>query len=55
MPKAYLVAQLGAFRSGTRRNDSLAQMRNMVAPMTDKEIDEVSTFHARKRSDGEHR
>jgi cytochrome c553 len=44
-----------AFKDGSRRNDSLAQMRNMVLPMTDKEIDEVATFYARKSSDGEHR
>jgi len=55
MPKAYLVAQMQAFKDGTRRNDSLAQMRNMVIPMTQKEIDEVATFYARKRSDGERR
>jgi cytochrome c553 len=55
MPKAYLVAQMLAFKDGSRRNDSLAQMRNMVLPMTDKEIDEVATFYARKSSDGEHR
>ena len=34
MPKGYLVAQLDAFASGARRNDSHAQMRNMVRAMT---------------------
>jgi cytochrome c553 len=48
MPKGYLVAQLQAFRSGTRRNDGEAQMRNVVRGMTDAEIDEVSAFYARK-------
>ena len=48
MPKEYLVAQLTAFQSGARRNDSAAQMRNMVRAMTAKEIDEVSTFYAGK-------
>lgn len=48
MPKAYLVAQLKAFASGARRNDSLEQMRNMARPMTDQEIDEVATFYAGK-------
>lgn len=48
MPKDYLVAQLNAFASGNRRNDSEAQMRNMVRAMTAGEIDEVSTFYARK-------
>jgi len=48
MPKDYLVAQLAAFKSGERRNDSEAQMRNMVRAMTAKEIDEVAAFYARK-------
>lgn len=48
MPKDYLVAQLHAFRSGERRNDSQAQMRNVVRAMTDAEIDEVAAFYARK-------
>lgn len=52
MPKDYLVEQLRAFKTGTRRNDSQAQMRNMARPMTDKEIDEVATFYARKASAG---
>jgi cytochrome c553 len=48
MPKTYLVAQLTAFRDGTRRNDPEAQMRNMVRAMTNAEIDQVATFYARK-------
>jgi cytochrome c553 len=52
MPKDYLVAQLHAFRAGNRRNDSEAQMRNVVRSMTDAEIDDVSTFYARKASAG---
>lgn len=52
MPKDYLVVQLTAFRAGNRRNDSEAQMRNVVRSMTDAEIDEVSTFYARKASAG---
>jgi cytochrome c553 len=52
MPKDYLVQQLVAFRSGARRNDSEAQMRNVVRAMTDQEVDEVSTFYARKASAG---
>ena len=55
MPKGYLVAQLQAFRSGTRRNDSEAQMRNVVRSMTDAEIEEVSGFYARKASAGAER
>ncbi|MBS0453883.1 MAG: cytochrome c4 [Proteobacteria bacterium] len=48
MPKGYLEAQLKAFRSGARGNDSEAQMRNVVRSMTDQEIEEVSLFYARK-------
>ncbi len=48
MPKDYLTAQLKAFRDGTRRNDSQAQMRNMVRSITDAEIEEVASFYARK-------
>ena len=55
MPKEYLVAQLAAFKRGDRRNDSAAQMRNMARPMTDAEIEEVSSFYARKASTAEHK
>lgn len=48
MPKAYLVAQLGAFKRGQRRNDPQAQMRNVARAMTESEIDEVAAFYARK-------
>jgi cytochrome c553 len=48
MPKEYLVEQLEAFKSGRRRYDPQAQMRNMVRAMTAREIDEVATFYARK-------
>ena len=54
MPKEYLVGQLRAFKSAARRNDSQAQMRNMVRFMTDQEIEEVATFYARKARAGEH-
>lgn len=54
MPKEYLVAQLKAFRSGDRRNDSQAQMRAVAQPMTDAEIAEVTDFYARKASPGGH-
>jgi cytochrome c553 len=46
MPKNYLVTQLVAFASGERRNDGLAQMRNMARQMTRDEIDAVATFYA---------
>jgi cytochrome c553 len=55
MPKAYLTDQLVAFASGTRRNDSHAQMRNMARQMTVKEIDEVATFYAHHGEPAEHR
>jgi cytochrome c553 len=47
MPKRYLVEQLQNFASGTRRNDSHAQMRNMARAMTAKEIDEAADYYAR--------
>jgi cytochrome c553 len=52
MSKEYLVAQLRDFRSGARRSDSEAQMRNMARAMSDQEIDEVATFYARKATSG---
>ena len=55
MPKSYLVAQLGAFAAGTRRNDSQAQMRNMARGMTPREIEEVAEFYAHKAGPGERR
>ena len=48
MPQAYLVSQLKAFASGARGNDAHAQMRNVVRAMTEKEMEEVSAFYARK-------
>lgn len=48
MPKDYLVAQLRDFHAGARHNDSHAQMRNMARAMTEKEIDEVADFYARR-------
>jgi cytochrome c553 len=47
MPRQYLLDQLKAFASGTRRNDSHAQMRNMTRQMMSQEIDEVAEFYAR--------
>jgi cytochrome c553 len=48
MPRRYLIAQLNDFASGNRRNDSFAQMRNMVREMKPEEITEVAGFYARK-------
>ena len=36
-----------------RRPDPSAQMRNMVRAITEKEIDEVATFYARKAAAAE--
>jgi cytochrome c553 len=47
MPRQYLADQLTAFASGTRRNDSHAQMRNMARYMSAREIDDVARFYAR--------
>jgi cytochrome c553 len=55
MPKNYLVSQLLAFASGERRNDGLAQMRNMTRQMTRDEIDAVATFYAGRAAPAEHR
>jgi cytochrome c553 len=48
MPRDYLADQLRAFKTGERRNDAHAQMRNMAREMTAKEIEELSVFYARK-------
>ncbi|VTU33901.1 Cytochrome c4 [Variovorax sp. PBS-H4] len=53
MPKEYLVGQLKAFKSGARRNDSQAQMRNMARPMSEQEIADVAEFYSRKASPGQ--
>ena len=55
MPHDYLVAELMAFRSGARHNDAQAQMRNMARAMTAREVDDVSTFYARKAASAEKR
>jgi cytochrome c553 len=48
LPKDYVVAQLNAFKSAARHNDSQAQMRNMVRAISPAEIDEVASFYARR-------
>jgi len=55
MPKRYLEDQLHAFAAGARRNDSHAQMRNVVREMTKSEISEVSEFYARRGMPTAHR
>ena len=53
MPKEYLVVQLRDFQTGTRRNDSHAQMRNMTREMTAAEIEQVADFYARRPKEGD--
>lgn len=48
MPKEYLLKELKAFAAGDRRNDSFGQMRNMVRPLTEKELESVADFYARR-------
>lgn len=48
MPKEYLLKEMKAFASGARRNDSFAQMRNVVRPLTPQELDSVADFYARR-------
>jgi cytochrome c553 len=55
MPRRYLIGQLNDFASGSRHNDSEAQMRNMVRNMTPDEIAEVAYFYARRGIPGEQR
>ena len=46
MPRQYLFNQLMNFRTGTRGNDSHAQMRNMVRAMSTAEMAEVAGYYA---------
>ncbi|MEO8936990.1 MAG: cytochrome c4 [Burkholderiaceae bacterium] len=47
MSKTYLVAQLTAFASGERKNDSLGQMRNMARRLSPGEIEALAGYYAR--------
>lgn len=40
----YIIKQLKAFRSGTRNNDTGKMMRNVVAKMSDSEIEAVAEY-----------
>ena len=53
--KSYLSDQLKAFASGTRRNDSHGQMRNMARPMSSNEIEQVADFYARRGQEAQNR
>ncbi|PZM08752.1 c-type cytochrome [Rhizobium tubonense] len=45
-PAAYVKAQLEAFASGGRRNDTSLQMRNVARGMTPQEIDAAARYYA---------
>lgn len=47
MSVAYLTAQLTAFTSGRRHNDSHSQMRNMARRLSPSEITALATYYAR--------
>lgn len=44
-PAAYIKAQLEAFASGNRRNDTSQQMRNVAGGMTQEEIDAAANYY----------
>ena len=48
LSQEYLAAQLTAFASGARKNDSYAQMRNMARQLTTVEINELAEFYAKR-------
>ena len=48
--KEYLVEQLRAYRSGSRRNE---QMRITAKPLTDADIDDVAQWYANIKAAGE--
>ena len=41
---AYVVAQLKAYKAGTRRSDASQMMRNVAAELNDDEIDAVASY-----------
>lgn len=45
-PAAYIKSQLLAFASGTRKNDTSQQMRNIARQMTPEEIDEAAAYYS---------
>lgn len=48
-PRTYLRTQLLAFAHGTRRNDTSAQMRNVAANMTEREIEQAVEYYGAGR------
>ena len=52
MSKSYLTAQLKAFASGARANDSHAQMRNMARRLSAAEIIELAGFYEKQQPEG---
>jgi cytochrome c553 len=47
--KAYLAAQMRAYRSGERRNDLYGRMRNIALKLSDEEIDGLAQFYFERR------
>jgi cytochrome c553 len=45
LTKAYIVATLGAYKSGARGNDVYSVMRNIAGVMTDEEIAAVAAYY----------
>lgn len=44
--RAYLAAQMRAYKSGGRRNDIYTRMRNVAGKLTDREIDRLAAYYA---------
>jgi cytochrome c553 len=44
--RAYLAAQLRAYRSAERRNDIYTRMRSVAGKLTDREIDRLAAYYA---------
>lgn len=47
-PAGYIVAQLKAWREGTRSNDPLELMRHLAAELSDEEVEQVADWFARQ-------
>ncbi len=46
---AYLAAQLRAYKSGERRNDLYARMRDIAGKLTEQEIDQLAMYYSERR------
>lgn len=47
--KEYVGAQLQAYKSGARRNDLYARMRDIAAKLTDQEIEQLAQYYLERR------